>query len=54
MKDIRIRNTPEFEEDIKIIKRYYGIKTTSKVIRQAVKDCAVVANHQNYGNSIQN
>ena len=43
MKDIRIRNTPEFEENIRILKEYYDIKTTSKVIRQAVRDCSMVA-----------
>jgi len=47
MKDIRIRNTPEFEENINIVKEYYNIKTISKVIRQAIKDCATVAKHNN-------
>jgi len=43
MKDIRIRNNPDFQENIELLKEYYGIKTTSKVIRQAVRDCWMVA-----------
>ena len=43
---VKITQTPELNENIKILQEYYSEKTKSWAIKKAVKDTAMVAKYK--------